>query len=285
MIDINLFENLIFSNKLKTMLFLSLIVLGVVSAIQLGDQVKDVMIHFHNLERSEHCLNDLKWDQNLANQASDTAELCQLTNYGNNENYYGSLDQNFNPIRSLSEWLYEKKLWECGNFCHNQTQTQNYRKIMWNTTETFGCGLAECANNQLIWVVCKYDPPNNNDREPFPKELCNAKCRMPIIDTHRTGRDTQRPYTSDTYLTKIVGPNTTNIHVIDLPILNTSMTITTNLQESNEEELEPNEEVVKNNANGWKVACIILIIIIGSLAVIGILHFYLSHKNKVKSIV
>jgi len=284
-----------------------LVLLGVASGFQLEDHVQDVMVNFHNLERSKYCLDEIQWDQQLADEAIDYAEQCKLTRSENNENLYGSVNENFNPIRALSEWLREETEWECGSCCDDQAQ--NYKQIVWNTTKSFGCGVAKCdfGEGNLTWVVCKYDPPNNNDREPFPLGTC-TNCYTTestqltrggdIIDVHRT--DTERPYTSGTYkkYTKIAFPtikpsnenlptptnlNQTNpdIQTTDIPIVYLDP-LTTDIptqEPSIDGTMDHNEGV-----NGWFIA-IICIIIIGTIVFVGIIIYFVTRKDKIKSIV
>jgi hypothetical protein len=42
-------------------------------------------------------------------------------------------------------------------------QTGHFTQLVWNATQTVGCGAAQCDTNEIKgwYLVCEYDPPGN----------------------------------------------------------------------------------------------------------------------------
>ncbi|KAG6554710.1 hypothetical protein Mapa_003729 [Marchantia paleacea] len=136
-----------------------------VSAQSLASQYLDP----HNAARKavRSNLPDLKWNQNLANYASNWAKNlarrnCPLTHsdgqYGENI-FWASWSSK--PSDAVNAWVDEKKYYNyASNSCTKDKVCGHYTQVVWRSTARVGCAAAGCPGRGTI-VVCSYDPPGN----------------------------------------------------------------------------------------------------------------------------
>lgn len=139
----------------------------------------------HNTYRSQNSvvpasnMQELTWDQNLANTAYRQARTCKWghpsgTSYGQNI-YKGRRKPNEAVAGAMRGWCTN----EIGR--HSRTMKSEYARgmtniasrqpydhvsqVLWATTRKVGCGYATCQGQ--IYLVCNYFPPGNYRGRPW----------------------------------------------------------------------------------------------------------------------
>lgn len=153
-----------------------------------GSSFKDEMLCAHNARRGTFpvptpvpALNNLEWDQDLADIAADYAAECTWAHNANrSDNYPGYVGENLALFSSgwsvsslvestLSNWVesempsYDYASNSCSGVCGHYTQ------VVWRNTERVGCAVQQCATfsnlgspwNNGYLLVCNYSPGGN----------------------------------------------------------------------------------------------------------------------------
>ena len=76
--------------------------------------------------------------------------------YGENIYYASGMD--VTPQKVVDKWASELSVFKYEPFTGNRGDG-HYTQIVWSTTQTIGCAMASCGQQQ-IWV-CNYDPAGN----------------------------------------------------------------------------------------------------------------------------
>lgn len=141
--------------------------------------VKATFIAEHNRVRTEHGLDPLEWNDQIAQSALDWGDImaarhgCELVHgqaasgqgYGQNLYWWGHNNRLADPryvVYGLADA--EKPYYDYAtNTCAPNEQCGHYTQIVWKTTKRFGCAYVTCDSGSykgLAWV-CNYDPPGN----------------------------------------------------------------------------------------------------------------------------
>jgi pathogenesis-related protein 1 len=165
------------------------------STIVPGSSFSDEMLCSHNARRGTFptptpvpALDDMEWDQALADIAADYAEQCTWRHNANrSDNYSGYVGENMALFSSgwsvsslvestLTNWVegeisnYDYASNSCSGTCGHYTQ------VVWRDTEHVGCAVQQCAtvtNLSSSWdnaylLVCNYSPGGNfNGQQPY----------------------------------------------------------------------------------------------------------------------
>lgn len=165
------------------------------SSVVPGSNFNDEMLCAHNARRGTFPdptpvppIDNLEWDQALADIAADYAAQCTWAhNVNRSDNYPGYVGENLAlfssgwPVSSLvestlSNWVegemgdYDYASNTCSGECGHYTQ------VVWRNTERVGCALQQCAtftNLSASWnngymLVCNYSPGGNfNGQQPY----------------------------------------------------------------------------------------------------------------------
>ena len=164
------------------LLFLTAASLGSLNAAAQSDTSSvtiQQILDAHNAYRSEAGVPALTWSEDLAQYAQAWAnELadnrgCKMQHrpydandpwkqeYG--ENIYWAGGSNWTPtiLDAIADWGTEKKHFNFkSKACRNGTTCGHYTQMIWKNTTMVGCGIATCADGNVI-VVCNYNPPGN----------------------------------------------------------------------------------------------------------------------------
>lgn len=124
-------------------------------------------------------LENVNWDDNLADIARAYAEGCEYAhNPDRSNNYPGYVGENLfiitpNPASAetvVNAWGSEDQYYDYNNnSCQSGEMCGHYTQIVWRESTTIGCGTAVCYDievNGNLWseahlVVCNYSPGGN----------------------------------------------------------------------------------------------------------------------------
>ncbi|KAH0596636.1 hypothetical protein MHUMG1_05754 [Metarhizium humberi] len=141
---------------------------------QSGD-FKSEMLAAHNFFRSQHGgsqqgVNDLTWDDKLANTAQPWSAKCVFehnkSGYGENIAYHSAKNTAWGEFVNM--WGEERKQYnfDQGGF---SSGTGHFTQVVWKGTTTVGCGQTWCdgttGNIKGLFVVCNYNPPGNYNND------------------------------------------------------------------------------------------------------------------------
>lgn len=122
----------------------------------------------HNAVRGPLGLDNLRWDEDLADEADSwTNSLvdddCAFEhNFGSpyGENLYWS-SFNSDPQQVVTSWASEEVFYDYdSNGCQANQMCGHYTQIVWADTAHLGCAMNKCADDSQIWM-CVYDPAGN----------------------------------------------------------------------------------------------------------------------------
>lgn len=139
----------------------------------------------HNIVRTAHGLNPLRWSDDLAAYAQEWANQLANTNNCNmrhrpthgrfkqehGENLWWASPrvwsdgvtevQNITIGRVVKDWADEKPFYNYKtNGCKAGEQCGHYTQIVWRETTHVGCAYQQCGDKSQLWV-CNYNPPGN----------------------------------------------------------------------------------------------------------------------------
>jgi Cysteine-rich secretory protein family len=129
----------------------------------------------HNAERATVGAPPLKWNEELAQHATQyaqelarTGQLVHAPREGRGterENLQKGLI-GWSPERMIQDWAKEKGNFAPGNFPDvardgNWLNVAHYTQMIWPTTTDIGCGYA--PGGGFNWLVCRYNPGGNKD--------------------------------------------------------------------------------------------------------------------------
>lgn len=135
---------------------------------------QSILAH-HNQVRAAVNVPPVTWSPALAGYAQKWAEhlaggACKLehrsdSQYG--ENLFQGTAGAFSALDASKAWEAEKMRYKGGAMTVSMIKpVGHYTQMVWRDTRMLGCGEAAC-NNMLI-VVCNYDPPGNYiGRKPY----------------------------------------------------------------------------------------------------------------------
>ena len=177
----NIRFELVCNSRIRIVLFLAGIFTCVNAIAQNDTSAVTIqqILDAHNSYRSEVGIPALTWSNNLAQFAQNWAnELatnrgCKMQHrphddndpwkqkYG--ENIYWAGGTNWTPtvLDAVADWGTEKKDFNSDTkSCNNGAGCGHYTQMIWKNTTQVGCGVATCADGNVI-VVCNYNPPGN----------------------------------------------------------------------------------------------------------------------------
>eukprot|EP01023_Acetabularia_acetabulum_P038905 TRINITY_DN37279_c0_g1_i1.p1 TRINITY_DN37279_c0_g1~~TRINITY_DN37279_c0_g1_i1.p1 ORF type:complete len:550 (-),score=99.96 TRINITY_DN37279_c0_g1_i1:605-2254(-) len=117
----------------------------------------------HNLRRDTHCVPFLEWDDTLATQSQNYANLCIFEHSdaeGVGENLFLGKGLVFSPEFVVEAWYEEIDFYNFNNPGFSSA-TGHFTQVVWESTSKVGCGeVTNCPDGSHI-VVCQYRPPGN----------------------------------------------------------------------------------------------------------------------------
>lgn len=115
-------------------------------------EVQQFMI-FHNLKRCWHDAPRVKWSTDLAKQAKEAAETCELVTV----NPYDSIayGKDLGIVKAQDNWYMQFLSYPYGKDEYTKS-TRDFAHIVWQTTTHIGCAKVECGSQSVIY--CKYEP-------------------------------------------------------------------------------------------------------------------------------
>lgn len=140
----------------------------------------------HNVVRTAHGLQPLRWSENLASYAQEWANHlastnnCQMRHRPQNGGKFNQIYgenlwwasprvwsdgrkevQNITIGRVVKDWADEKPFYNYStNSCQAGEQCGHYTQIVWRETTEVGCAYQQCSDKAQLWV-CNYNPPGN----------------------------------------------------------------------------------------------------------------------------
>lgn len=158
-------------------------------------EYEDVMLHHHNIHRSNHSAPALNWDSTLAKYALNTAKSCVFKHdmnqgkggYGQNLASAGdSRDISARQLQDAasavtSQWYNGEVVnW---NFYGQDNPPENsnlldwghFTQVVWKSTTKVGCATVQCAAGTVLglhswYTVCNYDPPGKSSAKTKESE-------------------------------------------------------------------------------------------------------------------
>jgi uncharacterized protein YkwD len=144
------------------------------------DPASAQVLAIHNLQRSEVGVSPLRWDRQLADNATAYAQRLASgqsqshASRAGRETEHENLSlgfRNATPGQMMQNWLREKRNFKPGVFpdvslTGNWRDAGHYSQMIWPTTQRVGCGTAR--GPQWAYLVCRYSPPGNQDGERVP---------------------------------------------------------------------------------------------------------------------
>ncbi|KAK5991289.1 putative pathogenesis-related protein [Cladobotryum mycophilum] len=150
------------------------------------DDYQSIMLHQHNLHRSNHSAPNLGWDNTLAQYAKNIATGCVFKHdmhqgnggYGQNLAAWGStgnIDNLRNKLAAsgvTNQWYNsEMPNWQFYGQANPPPSSPlekwgHFTQVVWKSTTTVGCYTAKCPAGSVLsfpswYTVCNYGPPGN----------------------------------------------------------------------------------------------------------------------------
>jgi hypothetical protein len=132
----------------------------------LGRDEMDVLLKRHNAYRRAHGVTDLTWDDALASQSQQWADMCNPSHshYDAGENLWmgtGSL----NGESATDAWYNEITAYDFNNPGFS-SGTGHFTQVVWKDSTKIGCGFKKCGTlgrmTNANFLVCEYLPRGNN---------------------------------------------------------------------------------------------------------------------------
>jgi hypothetical protein len=144
------------------------------------DPASAQVLAIHNQQRSEVGVSPLRWDRQLADNATAYAQRLASGQSQSHASRAGRETERENlslgfrsatPGQMMQNWLREKRNFKPGVFpdvslTGNWRDAGHYSQMIWPTTQRVGCGTAR--GPQWAYLVCRYSPPGNQDGERVP---------------------------------------------------------------------------------------------------------------------
>ena len=126
----------------------------------------------HNRERRSLGLSDLKWSDDLAEDAEDwakelakTGTMKHSSQRKHGENLFFNGAGRRTAAQMVQGWLDEKQYFKPGypmpdfSTTGNWAHVGHYSAVVWATTTEIGCAVGRGAKSDFL--VCRYNPPGN----------------------------------------------------------------------------------------------------------------------------
>lgn len=187
-------------------LILAILAGGGISTGQAGvisfEQLRWEFLTYQNQYRAQHAAAPyLIWSTQLATDAQDWANRCQIGVHSNGSNYGENLAWGYSiPKAAITAWYNERDNYErmSKNYTANYPMTVDvfnwdhrpnspdmyghFTQIVWQATREVGCGHAMCQSpsGQTDYWVCRYSPKGNIvpyfQENVRPASICWCKC-------------------------------------------------------------------------------------------------------------
>lgn len=161
------------SSRLALLLFAALL-LPAAAVAQPGRPFEQRILDIHNRERAAVGAPPLRWNAQLARDATGHAQLLARTGRLFHAPRAGrgiareNLSQGllgWGPDQLMRNWIDEKRDFRSGiypNVCAGGwLRCAHYTQMIWSGTTDVGCGVA--AGGRFAWFVCRYSPGGNRD--------------------------------------------------------------------------------------------------------------------------
>jgi len=141
---------------------------------------RDSVLKAHNDFRALKGLAPLTYNvdaETFAQNYVDTG-ACPMDHSGSDtygENLYWSGGIATSLVPAINSWHSEEPDWSCqNNNCKSGAMCGHYTQVMWNNTQSVGCGLrTTCTGQYDTMISCNYYPPGNYvGQRPFPLTIC-----------------------------------------------------------------------------------------------------------------
>lgn len=141
---------------------------------------RDAVLKAHNDFRALKGLSPLTYNLDAETFAQDYVNTggCPTDHSGSStygENLYWSSGSTTTLVPAVNSWHSEEPYWSCqNNDCQSGEMCGHYKQVMWNNTQSVGCGLrTTCTDTLDTMISCNYYPPGNWVGErPFPLAIC-----------------------------------------------------------------------------------------------------------------
>ncbi|HKO97404.1 MAG TPA: CAP domain-containing protein [Pyrinomonadaceae bacterium] len=129
------------------------------------------MLKEHNEWRQKYKVPTLIWDDSLARDAQDFANLvaakakfppAHRRNGLDGENFFWGTAGAFEPKDAVARWESENKNYNREtNTCAAGKSCVHFTQLVWSTTSKVGCGKATTPDRETDFFVCVYNPAGN----------------------------------------------------------------------------------------------------------------------------
>lgn len=138
------------------------------------DPIAAAILAAHNRERAAQGAPPLVWDSTLASNAAGLAAELALEGQlrdgpkkkriQQGENLWIGSTGQYSIEEMIESWAVQRKHFRPGNFpavstTGNSADVDKFTRIVWPTTRTIGCGLAQSGEWDVL--VCRYAPAGN----------------------------------------------------------------------------------------------------------------------------
>lgn len=164
----------------KKLIFIIIYVLFSVQSYALSGYEKNKILLAHNEVRYQHGLPNLKWSDDLSQNASQwvgklaSERGCKMVHSGMSglgENLFWSSPlvyttsrkevANVSPTDVVNAWATEEKYYNiASNRCSFGKVCGHYTQLVWRDTVRVGCAKVICDDKSQVWS-CNYSPPGN----------------------------------------------------------------------------------------------------------------------------
>eukprot|EP01025_Chloroclados_australasicus_P065413 TRINITY_DN8913_c0_g2_i4.p1 TRINITY_DN8913_c0_g2~~TRINITY_DN8913_c0_g2_i4.p1 ORF type:complete len:571 (-),score=72.72 TRINITY_DN8913_c0_g2_i4:3381-5093(-) len=131
----------------------------------------------HNRYRSQHCVDDVSWNQEIADLASEFAGSCGVQDargYGRNIFTYTGQPEEITAEKVIDFWYDQGSGYDFSNPVFDQNAGL-MTQVIWKATTEIGCGIGESCSDGLVYAYCLYDPSGNrpNQMQENVQEKCS----------------------------------------------------------------------------------------------------------------
>lgn len=141
---------------------------------------RDAVLKAHNDFRALKGLSALTYNLDAETFAQDyvNTDGCPTGHSGSGtygENIYRSSGSTTTLVPAVNSWHSEEPYWSCqNNDCQSGEMCGHYTQVMWNNTQSVGCGLrTTCTGTYATMISCNYYPPGNYvGQRPFSLTIC-----------------------------------------------------------------------------------------------------------------
>jgi len=126
------------------------------------------MVNAHNEVRSQLGIENLEWDEELAEKADDVFDLenCEIPINMDDLGQNGLFAFGLNTERqTVNLWTNASAAYDYDKDTCLLASCDSYKQVVWANSKKIGCARATCLDGSTFLWVCLYDPKGNIEGE------------------------------------------------------------------------------------------------------------------------